>query len=70
MIKNVPLELQDVPLFDLLDVDPTSMSADELQEMIKYVQEKRTSPQRRRSDNVNAAAKISGKTVDLLKDFS
>tara|TARA_R110000772_G_scaffold102194_6_gene202859 strand:- start:365 stop:580 length:216 start_codon:yes stop_codon:yes gene_type:complete len=67
--KTVPLDQQDIPLSDLLDIDPSTLDAQELQDLIKHIQEKRTSPQRRRSDNVKAASKISGKTVDLLEDF-
>ena len=67
--KSVPLEMQDLPLHELLDIDPETLDDNQLQDLIKHIQEKRTSPQKRRSDNVKASDKIRGKRVDILEDF-
>lgn len=67
--KTVPFSQQDIPLADLLKIDPSTLDEGQLQDLIKHIQEKRTSPQRRRSDNVKAAGRISGKTVSLVEDF-
>lgn len=69
--KNFSVSLADLPLHQLLELDVKSLSDEEIRDALKFIQEKKTSPQRRRSDANKQSKKLEGtdEVSQLLKDF-
>lgn len=75
--NSSPVSLRDLPLHQLVQLSKNSQELEEMsdaqvRDAIKFVAEKRTSPQRRRSDNAKTAKTLSTgkeKASNPLDDF-
>lgn len=67
--KPLDILLRDLPLHQLVSLDPSKMTVAELHMAIKHCQEQRVSSQARRVKAVRAATRIVENKPDPLADF-
>ena len=56
---------KDLPYHELIEIDHEKLSEEECRELVKVIQEQRSSAQARRSTSKKQEKKLTGKSIDI-----